>query len=89
MNAASRQISLGGRELVRSSIADNTRRAYGGALAALADWLGGRELTDAALADYLHDMFSAGRAPQTAAQVRSRPWSFAPRSPAPRPRSEP
>ncbi len=41
------------RELADASVSANTRRAYEGALRRLRDWLTGRPLDDATLAEYL------------------------------------
>ena len=41
------------RELAAASVSANTRRAYEGALRRLWDWLAGRPLDDATLAEYL------------------------------------
>ena len=52
---------LPARELAAASISANTRRAYEGALRHLQDWLAGRSLDDATLAEYLAARFEAGR----------------------------
>ena len=57
------------RELAAASVSANTRRAYEGALDRLRDWLDGRTLDDATLAEYLADRFEAGHSPATAGQV--------------------
>lgn len=56
-------------ELVRASKSANTLRAYRGALAALQAWLGGREATDAAVADYLGHLDAQGRAASSASML--------------------
>ena len=53
------------RELAAASVSANTKRAYEGALRRLRDWLTGRELDDATLAEYLAARFEAGHYPAT------------------------
>ena len=55
--------------LIRDSISANTRRAYESAMRQLDAWLAGRELDDAALADYLGKLDIDGRSPASAAMV--------------------
>ena len=55
--------------MARASIAENTRRAYAGALRRLEEWLGGRPLSDPLLATYLGHLFDAGVSPAVAGQV--------------------
>ena len=57
------------RELAAASVSANTRRAYEGALRRLQDWLAGRPLDDATLAEYLAARFEAGHSPAVAGQV--------------------
>ena len=57
------------RELAAASVNANTRRAYEGALRRLRDWLAGRLLDDATLAEYLAARFEAGHSPAVAGQV--------------------
>ena len=57
------------RELVAASVSANTRRAYEGAFLRLRDWLAGRPLDDATLAEYLAARFEAGHSPAVASQV--------------------
>ena len=52
-----------------ASLAPATRRAYVRALERLEGWLAGRTLEDGALADYLAQLFDAGRSPAVAGQV--------------------
>ena len=54
------------RELAAASVSANTKRAYEGALRRLRDWLTGRELDDATLAEYLAARFEAGHSPAAA-----------------------
>ena len=54
-------------KLAAASIAENTRRAYTGALRRLDAWRGAAPVDDALLAVYLGTIFEAGRAPSTAA----------------------
>ena len=55
--------------LIRDSIAPNTRRAYESAMRQLDAWGAGRKLDDAALADYLGKLDIDGRSPASAAMV--------------------
>ena len=57
------------RELAAASVSANTRRAYEGALRRLRDWLDGRSLDDATLAEYLAARFEAGDSPAVGSQV--------------------
>ena len=57
------------RRLVESSVSENTRRAYAGALRQLDNWLAGRRLEDAALAAYLAELHDQGRAASSAAMA--------------------
>ena len=57
------------RALAAASLAPATRRAYVRALERLESWLAGRTLDDGALADYLAQIFDAGRSPAVAGQV--------------------
>ena len=60
------------RELTAASVSANTRRAYEGALRRLRDWLAGRPLDDATLAEYLAARFEAGHSPAAAGWVPAR-----------------
>ena len=53
------------RELAAASVSANTRRAYEGAIRRLRDWLAGRPLDDATLAEYLASRFEAGHSSAT------------------------
>ena len=57
--------------LAAASISANTRRAYTAALGRLDTWLAemGVPLSDPALAEYLSELFEAGKAPAVAALV--------------------
>ena len=55
--------------LHQPAMSANTRRAYQSALNRLDAWLAGRDLTDGALADYLVNLFDAGRGYGAAAQL--------------------
>ena len=57
------------RELAAASVSANTRRAYEGALRRLQEWLAGRSLDDATLAEYLAARFEVGHSPAVAGQV--------------------
>ena len=50
-------------ELVAASVSVNSRRAYEGTLRRFRDWLDGRSLADATLAEYLAARFEAGHSP--------------------------
>ena len=54
---------------IRPSVSANTRRAYEGALRRLQEWLAGRSLDDATLAEYLAARFEVGHSPVVAGQV--------------------
>ena len=56
-------------DLVAGSIAENTRRSYGTALARIDAWAGGRPLDDHAIAAYFADLHVNGRAPATISLV--------------------
>ena len=60
------------RELAAASVSANTRSAYEGALRRLWDWLAGRPLDDATLAEYLAARFEAGHSPAVASRVPAR-----------------
>ena len=62
-------ISEGTRDLIVSSVSDNTLRAYHRCLNALTRWLGDRTLDDVTLADYLSHLYDLGKSPSTIAQV--------------------
>ena len=55
--------------LEAGSIAENTRRSYGTALARIDAWAGGRPLDDHAIAAYFADLHVNGRAPSTISLV--------------------
>ena len=61
--------------LFQDSVALNTRRAYAAALRRLDAWLDGQQLTDAALADYLGQLDTQGRAPSSATRLLPLPGS--------------
>ena len=67
----SKTLAAGGtaHQLAGASIAENTWRAYSGALRRLEEWLGGRPLSDPLLAAYLGHLFDAGVSPAVAGQV--------------------
>ncbi len=47
-------------KMALDALAPNKRRAYSGAIRRLGQWLGVRQLDDAALAEYLQDRFAEG-----------------------------
>ena len=57
------------KELIASSVAANTLRAYHQSLDSLMVWLAGRTLEDVILAEYLTHLFELGKSPATVAQV--------------------
>ena len=57
------------RELAAASVSASTRPTYEGALRRLQDWLDGRILDDATLAEYLAARFEAVHSPAVAGQV--------------------
>ena len=71
MDGAGMPLSVPATRLAAVSIADNTKAAYSGALAALNNWLGGRALSDTLLADYLADRFTNGAAPASLSLIVS------------------
>lgn len=57
------------RWLLRASVSENTRRAYQQALSAMEEWLAGRELTDALVAEYLTRRHESKLAPSSIAMI--------------------
>ncbi|MCY4159693.1 MAG: tyrosine-type recombinase/integrase [Bacteroidetes bacterium] len=57
------------KKLILSSLSENTKKIYAGALKKLEAWLSGRELTDALLAQYLAHCHEQGLAPSTIALI--------------------
>ena len=55
--------------LIKASIAENTLKAYQRALQKLTDWLSGRTLSDALLANYITTLHETGKSPATIGQV--------------------
>ena len=55
--------------LIKASIAENTLKAYQRALQKLTDWLSGRTLSDALLANYITALHDNGKSPATIGQV--------------------
>ena len=55
--------------LIKASIAENTLKAYQRALQNLTDWLSGRTLSDALLANYITVLHDNGKSPATISQV--------------------
>ena len=55
--------------LIKASLSENTLKAYQRALQRLTDWLSGRTLSDALLANYITEMHNAGKSPATIAQA--------------------
>ena len=66
---ANMPVSVGTAQLIRASVSDNTLKAYRHALKKLERWLGGRELDDRVLAEYIAELHTAGRSPATIAQA--------------------
>ena len=55
--------------LIKASVAENTVKAYQRALQKLTDWLSGRTLSDALLANYITSLHDNGKSPATIGQV--------------------
>ena len=55
--------------LIKSSIAENTQKAYQRALQGLETWLSGRTLSDALLAEYITELHKTGKTPATIGQA--------------------
>ena len=55
--------------LIKASIAENTLKAYQRALNDLTNWLSGRTLSDALLANYITGLHEAGKSPATIGQA--------------------
>ena len=55
--------------LIKASIAENTLKAYQRALQSLTNWLSGRTLSDALLANYITALHEAGKSPATIGQA--------------------
>ena len=55
--------------LIKASIAENTLKAYQRALNALTNWLSGRTLSDALLANYITVLHEKGKSPATITQA--------------------
>ena len=62
-------VSVGTVQLIRASVSDNTLKAYRHALKKLESWLGGRDLDDRVLAEYIAELHTAGNSPATIAQA--------------------
>jgi site-specific recombinase XerD len=56
-------------ELIRSSVSENTLKAYRHATQKLETWLDGRVLDDGLLAEYITELHSQGKSPATIALV--------------------
>ena len=68
-NTAILQLTGGTENLIKVSIAENTLKAYQRALQKLTDWLSGRVLSDALLANYITQLHDNGKSPATIGQV--------------------
>ena len=76
-NAAILQLPEETASLIKASIAENTLKAYQRALQNLTDWLSGRTLSDALLANYITSLHDNGKSPATIAQaVAAVKWQF-------------
>ena len=61
-----RSLSRPAKALAQASISDATKRAYSGALTRFSGWLGAREVSDRTVAEYLTELYVAGKSPATA-----------------------
>ena len=68
-NTSSLQLPEETASLIKASIAENTLKAYQRALQKLTDWLSGRTLSDALLANYITALHDNGKSPATIGQV--------------------
>ena len=68
-NTSSLQFPEETASLIKASIAENTLKAYQRALQKLTDWLSGRILSDALLANYITSLHDNGKSPATIGQV--------------------
>ena len=68
-NTSSLQLPEETASLIKASIAENTLKAYQRALQKLTDWLSGRILSDALLANYITSLHDNGKSPATIGQV--------------------
>ena len=68
-NTSSLQFPEETASLIKASIAENTLKAYQRALQKLTDWLSGRILSDALLANYITSLHNNGKSPATIGQV--------------------
>ena len=59
------RIASGTGEEIRANVSDNTLKAYEHATRKLEDWLDGRTLNDAVLAEYIRFLHTAGKSPAT------------------------
>lgn len=62
-------MSASTKRLIRASMSENTRRAYEHALRSLEEWLSGRTLTDALVAEYLTSRHHEGLAPSSLSMI--------------------
>ena len=68
-NAAPLQLPKETEFLIKASIAENTLKAYQRALQSLTNWLSGRTLSDALLANYITQLHETGKSPATIGQA--------------------
>lgn len=68
-NEARLQLQKETASLIKASISENTLKAYQRALHGLENWLSGRTLSDALLADYITGLHEAEKSPSTIGQV--------------------
>ena len=59
------RIASGVGEQIQVNVSDNTLKAYEHATHKLQDWLAGRTLNDAVLAEYIRLLHTAGKSPAT------------------------
>ena len=68
-NAAQLQLPGETASLIKASVAENTLKAYQRALQSLTNWLAGKTLSDAFLANYITSLHENGKSPATIGQV--------------------
>ena len=76
-NTTSLQLPKETESLIKASVAENTLKAYQRALQSLTNWLAGKTLSDALLANYITELHRADKSPATIGQaVAAVKWQF-------------